>query len=819
VDHSSRFDELDKKTQGIVTSLIFNQDKIYPAVLDQTVAITQLLGRIELLADNQKSRTDAVEEMKRIAKEVGADYTTQGPLTERIVRDVKQSEVKRRLAVAEAIIGSLWFPAMTDREEAIEEAHQETFKWIFEEQSGSLPWDNFVEWLINGSGVYWVNGKAASGKSTLMRYIHNHPQTIKYLEKWASPLPLTTYRFYFWNSGTLEQRSHSGLLRAILSEALKQNPDLAPILFPTRWAENYLTEPFRVHGSQRAGTTANGPSWSLQELMTAFNTLVTQKLIDNKICLFIDGLDEYDGDHCSIANLFKNISETTSVKVCVSSRPLLVFDDAFALAPSLRLQVLTHDDISKYVTSNFQDNIHFQRLVEEEPEGAPELMETIVSRADGVFLWVKLVVLDLLKGLGNRDDLVDLRRRLDQLPVDLEELFKSMLNKIEPFYMDRAAEIFLVARAAHVIAEKGASANTKPIPTRPLDSQTLSLAIDPDPGLLAKFKIRPMSRMDEKRRHQRMNDQLKVRCAGLLETGKGSSFSSRQTVQYLHRTVRDYLDRPDVLDNFLERTARTGFEPYTAALRAYVIQLKNWDLGLLTPTTLKNFQTTALLYAHEADIVHQKSNIELLDILSATVLDLITARPQLESNSERGLYSSTKRDRGRLRTAIKWDLCLYVDEKLRQQSINADWAGKPLLNYALPEDCESRHRLRPSPRMVALLISHGASPNQRFGGLTPFKSMIMIILETALPEGSVEYPPEIKREMSDHLRIIETMLEHGSDTSACLQCDGEYKTVRRLLRERFSKYWPTEAPKVDAMFAKYGGSMELSIYQRWVSAD
>jgi hypothetical protein len=249
------------------------------------------------------------------------------------------------------------------------------------------------------------------------------------------------------------------------------------------------------------------------------------------------------------------------VKVCVSSRLLLVFDGAFASAPSLRLQDLTHDDINNYVTSNFHDNSHFQRLAEEEPEGAPELVEIIVSRADGVFLWVKLLVRDLLKGLSNRDGLVDLQRRLDLLPVDLEELLKSMLSNIEPFYMDRAAEIFLVARAAHVIAEKGASANSKPIPTGPLDINTLSLEIDPGPGLLAKFEVGLLTRRDEKRRHQRINDQLKIRCAGLLETGKGSTVSSQQTVQYLHRTVRDYLDRPDVLDDFLERTARTGFEP------------------------------------------------------------------------------------------------------------------------------------------------------------------------------------------------------------------------------------------------------------------
>jgi hypothetical protein len=95
--------------------------------------------------------------------------------------------------------------------------------------------------------------------------------------------------------------------------------------------------------------------------------------------------------------------------------------------------------------------------------------------------------------------------------------------------------------------------------------------------------------------------------------------------------------------------------------------------------------------------------------------------------------------------------------------------AKPLLKFALPEYGKSRYRLRPSPRMVAILIPHGASPNEKFEGfLAPFKSMIMMILEVTLPEGFVEYLPDVKREMSNHLKIIETMLEHGSDTSACL---------------------------------------------------
>ena len=49
-------------------------------------------------------------------------------------------------------------------------------------------------------------------------------------------------------------------------------------------------------------------------------------------------------------------------------------------------QDLTYGDISRYVRSSLSENLHFQRLAEEEPVGAPKLVAEVVSPADGVFL-------------------------------------------------------------------------------------------------------------------------------------------------------------------------------------------------------------------------------------------------------------------------------------------------------------------------------------------------------------------------------------------------------------------------------------------------
>lgn len=152
----------------------------------------------------------------------------------------------------------------------------------------------------------------------------------------------------------------------------------------------------------------------------------------------------------------------------------------------------------------------------------------------------------------------------------------------------------------------------------------------------------------------------------------------------------------------------------------------------------------------------------------------------------------------------------------------AQWGRqRPLLKYAVKGSGEVKYHYRPSPRTVALLMAHGAQPDQQFHGQTPFKAVITKVIRTTLPDQSLEYAPEVKRELSNDLEVIETMLKNGADASTCLQdgARGELKTARRFLTESLSECWPSKAPKVDAMFAKYGGSTEICLYQRWISVD
>jgi hypothetical protein len=137
--------------------------------------------------------------------------------------------------IEEMLLESLRFTTMMDRFDDVESAHQKTYELIFktpDTNPKSSTWSDFPRWLTEGDGTYWINGKAASGESTIMRYICDNIRTSTLLEQWTHPEPVTIATHFFWSSGTPKQRSYIGLLRALIFKILRQRRDLIPEVFP-----------------------------------------------------------------------------------------------------------------------------------------------------------------------------------------------------------------------------------------------------------------------------------------------------------------------------------------------------------------------------------------------------------------------------------------------------------------------------------------------------------------------------------------------------------------------------------------------------------
>jgi hypothetical protein len=68
---------------------------------------------------------------------------------------------------------------------------------------------------------------------------------------------------------------------------------------------------------------------NLSHLSGTWNALLELPHVSTKFCFFIDGLDEYSGDEEETLRLMLDISSSSNIKICVSSRPWNTFLDAF----------------------------------------------------------------------------------------------------------------------------------------------------------------------------------------------------------------------------------------------------------------------------------------------------------------------------------------------------------------------------------------------------------------------------------------------------------------------------------------------------------
>lgn len=137
---------------------------------------------------------------------------------------------------------SLFFAEISSRQEQVAcEFHgfHNSYGWIFDEpmtKSGydtrfgkfrrKLQWASFPEWLRSESSIYWINGKAGSGKSTLMNYICDHKRKEELLKQWSAKRRLLTPNFFFWSAGVRLQKTIDGLLRSIIYQILNECREL-----------------------------------------------------------------------------------------------------------------------------------------------------------------------------------------------------------------------------------------------------------------------------------------------------------------------------------------------------------------------------------------------------------------------------------------------------------------------------------------------------------------------------------------------------------------------------------------------------------------
>lgn len=408
------------------------------------------------------------------------------------------------------------------REEGITDAYMGTFQWIWT--------SDFPSWLsVDGSPLFWIRGKPGSGKSTLMRHIWDHDELSRLLNSGPHGRPMIKAAFFFYYRGSYVQKSFEGMLHSILFRILEQEPRLAEILLP-EFAE--------LESGQR-----NQWTWTLPKLMAAYGAILAQQTIPVDLLLFIDALDEYDGPPEAIVEFIRSSVEkssqgTTRVKVCFSSREWTAFEEDFSRESGVRIHEHTTDDIHNYISSRLQtDLIISQKLVsgtEDVKSDIREMQQTLVDRANGVFIWVKAVLDEVCRRFHNRTPTSELLLYLKGVPDDLDRLYTDAIKRIPHEYRMQTYFMFEIILR---------STDRSLRPTEIMEAVSCA-------GLHSLGDC--VRAIEETRAHSDFNDcdrWIKDRGVGLIEVvpdlgESGNGSNPCYIVGFMHQTTLDFVSQP-----------------------------------------------------------------------------------------------------------------------------------------------------------------------------------------------------------------------------------------------------------------------------------
>jgi hypothetical protein len=443
----------------------------------------------------------------------------------------------------ENLLRSLKFGSMNQRENMIKESHTNTFEWIFstEDNKDDGKRCDFAHWLCSDQKLYWVSGKAGSGKSTLIKFIISANQTRDLL-----PLDTIILSYYLWSPGDSMQNSVKGMLLSLLYKLLLKEPALAEIL---------------LQDIEYISLKDNVNDWSHTELRRSF--IQTLSFCQKPLAIFLDGLDEIsssDGPF-ELLGLIDEISAIAGVKVkiCVASRPEPIFQSRYMSSPNLRLQDLTSSDIRKVCEETLRT---LEQAILHDPDLECKTLDLVVdmlvSKAEGVFLWAHLALKSIQRGCSNSDDWEQILLRTVKLPGDLDDLYRSMWSRANVdrgIYEERGA-FFLnlileaqkfsapVFKNGHISALELMMASDTSVAAAVIERKTRPTA-----------EVRKFTTEDLQRMCMSMMKKIESHCGGLIEFkhekereeycyyGKWEDIIplSNTEVVFIHRTAYNFL--------------------------------------------------------------------------------------------------------------------------------------------------------------------------------------------------------------------------------------------------------------------------------------
>ncbi|KAL8848384.1 MAG: hypothetical protein Q9221_006583 [Calogaya cf. arnoldii] len=261
-------------------------------------------------------------------------------------------------------------------------------EWIFSRPS-------FRSWLhdtTSASRILWVNGLPGCGKSVLSSFIIGQLQDKGY-----------NCQYYFFRFGDHNKRTANALLRSLAYQVAMNLPELR---------------------EQCQKLSEDGV-----KLEKAEGRTIWQKLFASKLCKIhsgeplywvIDALDECEAPQ-TLLNLLSSVSSSKiPLRMIFVGRKTQALSASFQrMDPTIQVDELSANDTKEDLNRYVENEIEYMRG---DSGIKARIIQTVGEKANGNFLWVHLVLKEILQCHTE----AAIEQALEEMPPDLEPLYHRM---------------------------------------------------------------------------------------------------------------------------------------------------------------------------------------------------------------------------------------------------------------------------------------------------------------------------------------------------------------------------------------------------------
>lgn len=386
-----------------------------------------------------------------------------------------------------ACLQSLHFAEMYWRRNDIVDPAPATCAWI-------LDHTRYHKWLDQGHGLLWIKGNPGSGKSTVLKHI------LETAEREPKQKSISA-SFFFHGRGAPIQRNVLGLFRSLLHQILQQNRALLSDL------TSLYNKKIKTEGQYGIDWT-----WNENQLQSFFKSNVVHMARTHQTRVYIDALDECGQDIAlELVEFFRWFA--VPISICFSCRhyPFVALEGGNEIC----VEDENEQDIHNYVQDKIKAHIQSTDIAE-------AVQIEVVSRSNGNFQWVVLVMPRVLKLFKSRQSKVTILTTIRSIPAELSELYTDILDGIEEH--ERAQSLHFMQWTCFAL--------------RPLTLTELRFAL----AVTADTPYTSISQCQSSKCYVKTDEDMQLRIRDLSK-GLAEVLENNGTpiVQFIHQSVTDFL--------------------------------------------------------------------------------------------------------------------------------------------------------------------------------------------------------------------------------------------------------------------------------------